>query len=220
MTLPVAFTHESCNPNVARRRISWHEAGELCHILMITFLREGKCCLFSDYLWRPTCSHSVRELARNMSQNPEISHFSLPDLLPPSQTLVLNRKTHTLSLLAGGGPTLIMAQHLSANEMRVLVPLLESYPHYCPYEVLLAHIFSNVVTEVSIEHCRQRLQEAQQRGTWQQELRPLRRALSSLRSKLDYFDLGISNLRERGCSLISLRSLPLSTSNNERKSSP
>ncbi len=94
----------------------------------------------------------------------------------------------------------------SGNELRMMVPLLKFYPHYCPYEVLLAHISSNVVTEASIAHCRQRLQEAQQRGTWQEELRSLRRALSSLRSKLEHFDLGISNLRESGPSLISLTS--------------
>jgi hypothetical protein len=135
----------------------------------------------------------------------KLSHLSLPGLLPSGQTLVLNLETRTLSLLTDG-PTLLVQQQLSGNELRMLVPLLEFYPHYCPYEVLLAHISSNIVSETSITHCRQRLQEALSRGTWQQELRPIRRALSSLRSKLEHFDLGISNVRERGCSLISLAS--------------
>ena len=135
----------------------------------------------------------------------KISHLSLSDLLPPDRRLVLNLGTRTLSLLTDG-PALMMEQQFSGNEMRMLVPLLESYPYYCPYEVLLAHISSNVVTEASIAHCRQRLQEALSRGLWQQELRSIRRAVSSLRSKLDHFDLGISNVRERGCSLISLAS--------------
>jgi hypothetical protein len=104
------------------------------------------------------------------------------------------------------GPMLLMEQQFSLNELRIIVPLLELYPHYCPYEVLLAHISSNIVTEASIAHCRQRLQEALSRGTWQQELRPIRRALSSLRNKLKHFELGISNVRERGSSLISLAS--------------
>src|SRR6266496_1083505 len=60
------------------------------------------------------------------------------------------------------------------------------------------------VTETSIARCYQRLQEAQDNGTWQQELRPIRRALSSLRTKLRQFDLEISNIRERGCSLAGL----------------
>jgi hypothetical protein len=134
-----------------------------------------------------------------------ISHLSLPGLLLADQRLVLNLEIRTLSLLTDG-PTLIMEHQFSINEIRMLVLLLEFYPCYCPYEMLLAYISSNVVTEASIAHCRQCLQEAHSRGTWQQELRPIRRVLSSLRSKLDHFDLGISNVRESGCSLVSLKS--------------
>ena len=140
----------------------------------------------------------------------QITHFSLPDLLSPGQTLALNMGTRTLSLLSEG-PALIMNQQFSTNEMSMLVPLLESFPYYSPYEVLLAHISSNIVTPASIARCRQRLQEAQNRGTWSQELRSIRRALSSLRSKLHLFDLEISNVRELGCSLTNLGSRAAST---------
>ncbi len=132
-----------------------------------------------------------------------ISHFSLQGLLQIDLTLVLNPETRTVSLLSDG-PTLIVEQQLSANEMYLFVPILESFPHYCPYEVLLSHISTKTVTPASIERCRQRLREAQDSGKWQQELRPIRRALSSLRNKLRRLDLGISNMRERGCSLTSL----------------
>jgi len=135
----------------------------------------------------------------------KIIHLSLPGLLSTDQTLALNLETRTLSLLSDG-PTLIMEQQFSVNEMSVLVPILESFPHYCPYEVLLSHISSPTVTSASIARWRQRLQEAQNGGTWKQELRSIRRALSSLRSKLHRFDLEISNVRERGCSLTSLTS--------------
>jgi hypothetical protein len=132
-----------------------------------------------------------------------ISHFSLQGLLSIDHTLVLNPETRTLSLLSDG-PTLIVEQQLSTNEMCVFVPILESFPHYCPYEVLLSHICTRTVTQASIERCRQRLREAHESGKVQQELRPIRRALSSLRNKLYRLDLGISNVRERGCSLIGL----------------
>jgi len=132
-----------------------------------------------------------------------ISHFSPQGLLPPGQTLAINLETRTISLLSDG-PTLIVEQQLSANEMHLFVPILDYFPHYCPYEVFLAYLSTKVVTEASIERCRQRLQEAQACGRWQQELRPVRRALSSLRTKLYRLDLGISNVRERGCSLTSL----------------
>src|SRR5438132_9502461 len=134
-----------------------------------------------------------------------ISHVFLPDLLSSVQTLALNLETRTLSLLTEG-PLLILERQFSANEIRVFVPIVETYPHYCPYEVLLAHLYSNSVSTATIAHCRQRLQEAEAQGVRQQELRPIRRALSSLRTKLRYFDLGISNVREMGCSLISLKS--------------
>ena len=130
----------------------------------------------------------------------KISHFSLPELVSSGRILALNLETRTLSLLSEG-PVLIIEQQFSVNEMSMLAPLLEAFPHYCPYEVLLAHISSNLVTATSIERCRQRLQEALSRGTWQQELRPMRRVFSSLRTKLHRFDLEISNVRERGWSL-------------------
>lgn len=132
-----------------------------------------------------------------------IPHFSLPTLLPGGQTLALNLETRTLSLL-GDGPQLLMEQQFSFNELCVIVPILKSYPYYCPYEELLAHISSNLVTQATIERCSQRLEEAQDRGTLQEELRPIRRALSSIRTKLQCFNMGISNVRERGCGLASL----------------
>src|SRR5260370_16957648 len=98
-----------------------------------------------------------------------ISHVFLPDLLS-GQTLALNLETRTLSLLTDG-PLLILERQFSANEIRVFVPLVETYPHYCPYEVLLAHLYSHSVTTPTIPHCRQRLQEAEARGIRQQELR-------------------------------------------------
>jgi hypothetical protein len=132
-----------------------------------------------------------------------ISYFSLPGLLPIGHILALNLETRTLSLLCDG-PMLIMEQQFSANEMAVLVPILHSFPHYCPYEELLSHISSNIVTDSSIISCRERLQEAQSCGIWKQEMKPIRRALSSLRNKLHHFNLEISNVRERGCNLTSL----------------
>jgi hypothetical protein len=133
----------------------------------------------------------------------KISYFSLRGLLLPDCMLALSPKTRTLLLLADG-PRVLVEEQLSVNEYHVLLPILESFPHYCPYEILLAHISASIVTSISIARCRQRLHEAQTRGIWEQELRPIRRALSPLRNKLHNFDLEISNVRERGCSLTSL----------------
>jgi hypothetical protein len=135
-------------------------------------------------------------IKRNGKTEIEISYFSLPGLLPGDQLLALNLETRTLSLLSHG-PVLIMEQQFSVNEMRVISPILEAFPHYSPYEVLLAHLSSEIVSATSIARWRQRLQEAQRQGSWRHELCPLRRALSSLRNKPHYFDLEITNIRER-----------------------
>jgi len=143
------------------------------------------------------------QIKRNREEGMKILHFSLRGLLSKGLTLALNLETRTLSLLSDG-PQLISEDHFSVNEMSLIVPILESYPYYCPYEVLLAHISSKHIDPSLIERCRHRLLEAQINGTWQQEMRPVRRALSSLRSKLHSFDLEVSTVRERGCNLTSL----------------
>jgi hypothetical protein len=143
------------------------------------------------------------QIKRHKEEATKISHVSPAGLLPIGQTLVINFETRTISLLSDG-PTLIVEQQLSTNEMQLFMPVLDSFPHYCPYEILLSYLSTKVVTAASIARCRQRLQESQACGRWEQELRPVRRALSSLRNKLYRLDLGISNVRERGCGLISL----------------
>lgn len=137
-----------------------------------------------------------------------ISHFTLPGLLADGRILALNVDTHTLLLLSDG-PRLVLDEQLSANEMHILLPLLESFPLYSPYEVLLSSLEAESVTAAGIARCRQRLQEAQTLGTWPQELRPLRRALSSLRQKLHPFALEISTIREQGCSLTGVAAFSL-----------
>jgi hypothetical protein len=153
--------------------------------------------------------HKTRsaQVKRHREEEAKISHFSLQGLMPPDLTLALNLETRTLSLLSNG-PQLVREEQFSVNEVSLIVPILESYPHYCPYEVLLAHLSLKHVNASLIERCRQRLLEAQNNGKWQQEMRPIRRALSSLRNKLHSFGLEISTVREKGCNLTSLTSQP------------
>jgi len=132
-----------------------------------------------------------------------ISYLSLPGLLSENQQLAINVKKRILSLLAEG-PVLLEQQQLTDNEMRVFMPILESFPQSCPYEVLLSSLSSATVDSASSTLWQRRLKEAQKSRTWHQELRPLRRALSSLRGKLHFFGLAIATARERGCNLTSL----------------
>jgi hypothetical protein len=130
----------------------------------------------------------------------EIRHFPLPDLLPEGYTFALNIPLGTLSLLSHSddGPTLWMEQQFTNSEVCVLLPLLQLYPHYCPYEVMLAHFNSRNVDEQNIVKSRNRLQEAQELGFWEYEMRPVRNVLSRTRLKIQVFNIDIISILETG----------------------
>ncbi len=48
---------------------------------------------------------------------------------------------------------MMMEQRFSESELCVLVPFLPSYPHFCPYEVLLASLNSHNVTKMFCRVC-------------------------------------------------------------------
>ncbi|MBO0796613.1 MAG: hypothetical protein J2P36_37490, partial [Ktedonobacteraceae bacterium] len=54
------------------------------------------------------------------------------------------------------------------------------------------------VTEAAIERCRQRLQDAQEMGVWDLEMRPVRNVLSRTRHKTRVIGLDISSILETG----------------------
>jgi biotin operon repressor len=121
----------------------------------------------------------------------ELLQFTLSPLLPANHILVLNPSMHTATLLnseGSGEVHIVQQQHFSPNGMGVLVPLLQAYPHYCPYEVLLASLFP-----LSLEECREQLREA-----WEMALRPVRRAMSSIMAGLRALGLQVRSIRGAG----------------------
>lgn len=143
-----------------------------------------------------------------VSQGDEnILHFPLEDLLPAGHTLALNVSLGTLCLLASGFdkvPRMIAEQQFTSSEICVLLPLLRAYPHYCPYEVLLASFNNPKVDSATIERCRQILEEARLAGVWDQEMRPVRNVLSRTRLKMRTFTIEISSILETGYVLMYL----------------
>ena len=121
-------------------------------------------------------------------------------MLPEGQTLVLNTALGTLSLLSNGEtlPRLLIQQQFTCSELSLLLPLLEQFPHYCPYEVMFASFYNGAITEDTIERCRIQLQEALEDGCWDQQLRPVRNVLSRIRFKLRGFGLDIMSILETG----------------------
>lgn len=109
----------------------------------------------------------------------------------------LNAKARIVSLLNTEIPHILAQQQFSRNEWNLLLTLLVSYPHYAPYEILLASL-----TALSIDKCRQRIQDAQHLGAkaLKRELKPVHRALAGLRTKLGDLSphLKISLIRDLG----------------------
>ena len=129
-----------------------------------------------------------------------IRYFTLQGALQEGQTLVLNTALGTLSLLSNGdtAPRLLIQQQFTASELSLLVPLLEQFPHYCPYEVMFASFYNGIITEDTIERCRIQLQDAFDAGCWDQQMRPVRNVLSRIRFKLRGFSLDIISILETG----------------------
>ena len=150
-----------------------------------------------------------------------ILHYSLQDALPAGHTLALNTELGTLSYISSGEeffvsqaatapfdqtgskvvPKLLAQQQFTASELSILLPLLNSYPYYCPYEVLYASFYNGEVTEMIVGGCRQRLQHALEVGTWDQEMRPVRNVLSRTRIKLRALGVNVTSILETGCIL-------------------
>jgi len=138
----------------------------------------------------------------------EILHYSLEELLPAGQTLALNVLLGTLSLIAYDiempYPRMMAEQQFTLSELSLLLPLLNSHPHYCPYEVLLASFNHRTVSDATIEGCRRQLHEAQLEGVWDQEMRPVRNVLSRTRLKMRTFGIEIASILETGYVLMRL----------------
>jgi hypothetical protein len=132
---------------------------------------------------------SLRKVKTPMSylqeNDEEILHFSLQGLLPIDHSLALNTTLGTLSHLVcqNSRPHMLMEQQFTTSEICVLMPLLEAYPYYCPYEVLLANFNTGRATEA---------------GIWDQEMRPVRNVLSRTRLKTRAFGIEISSILETG----------------------
>lgn len=141
-------------------------------------------------------------LARSQSERSveTIRYFALDGALPEGRVIVLNTKLATLSLIANGDerPRMLTQVQFTASELSLLLPLLELYPHYCPYEVMFASFYHGVITEETVERCRRELQEALEEGVWDQQMRPVRNVLSRVRFKMRSFSIDIVSILETG----------------------
>ena len=106
---------------------------------------------------------------------------TLQRLLPPQYTFEFNEQERILNILRVDPPGIIAQPRFTKNEWYFLLTLCASYPDYAPCDILLSNL-----TRLSVEQCRQRIQQSQQAGSQalSNELRPVRGALPGVREKL------------------------------------
>ncbi len=135
--------------------------------------------------------NSVHEAQDGEGLQEGLLDLTLEGLFPANQTLVVNPAKRTATLLShtpGRKPEIVAQHHFSPNGMRVLVPLLQAYPHYCPYDVLLASLGS-----MSLEDARRQMQDM-----WEIAIRLVRRAITGLKGGLRDFGLQVRSIWSAG----------------------
>jgi hypothetical protein len=129
------------------------------------------------------------EADRHQDPQEGLLHLPLEGLLPVNQTLVLNLSMRTATLLFAppdGEAQVLSQQRFTPNGMRVLLPLLQAYPRHCPYDVLVASLFS-----LSLSQARQQLRDRREVA-----MRPVRRAISGIMDGLHALGLSVRSLRK------------------------
>lgn len=143
--------------------------------------------------------------------------YPLPGLLPDGALLVYNPTLATLVCLRcdQDAPRLLAEQQFSPNEACLLRPLLASYPDYCAYEVLHASFYSPPdsplfdLRDPTVARSRKRLEAMRKQGRWDEDMRPLRNALSRVRLKLHTLSIDVKSILDTGCLLMPLhRNVP------------
>ncbi len=119
--------------------------------------------------------------------------------MPEAHRLAIQRDLGLVAHLyadVDGVPRLQHVQWCTSVEMAPVLALVEQYPHYCPYEVLLAHFTNTRVSERVIERMREQAYAARESGVWGVLMRPMRNVLSRIRLKLRPFGIEIVSLVE------------------------
>src|SRR5579872_4157058 len=127
----------------------------------------------------------------------DIVHVRLPGLLPAGRVLALHRSLSLLLCLAceQGEPLLQCVMQLTPEEVRALIPLLQSYPAYVPYALVWAG-----VEGIPVAEAQEQVHAAQSQGeqAWAAFIQPVRSLLGGLRRTLHLCDLDIVAVLQKG----------------------
>nr|HET6902326.1 hypothetical protein [Ktedonobacteraceae bacterium] len=148
--------------------------------------------------------NTARGASVNTSNEQGIVQMTLDGLVPGH--FALHRSSGILAHLSceEGMPHLCSVQVFTPSELTILLPLLEQYPNYCPYELLLAS-FHGSTSESAIVQARKRYYKALEAGRADVLMRPVRNVMSRTRLKLRVFGMDIVSMLETGCMLKRMR---------------
>lgn len=110
-----------------------------------------------------------------------IDRLALQDLLPTGYKFEFNEEGRILNILRIDPPRIIAQPQFTKSQWYVLLILFASYPHYAPYEDLLA-----CLTLLPVAECRKQIQQIQDNSSQalNRELKPIYSVVSGLRTKL------------------------------------
>src|SRR5438552_14665614 len=110
--------------------------------------------------------------------------------------LILDMELGILTLLTD--TTVTEQQILTPSEMYIVEALLDSYPDYCPHEVMLS-----AMTGKSLEKCRERVLWGLNNGAIDLVMHPVRNLLARCRMKLNPFDIHVKSMLNTGYIIVS-----------------
>jgi DNA-binding winged helix-turn-helix (wHTH) protein len=135
--------------------------------------------------------NSAHETQAGEGHQEGLLHLTIEGLIPANHELVLNLAERSATLFYNapeGKVSMVEQKRFSPNGMRVLVPLLQAYPKYCVHEVLFASLFS-----LPLDEAYQQMREMRPLT-----IRSVRRAISSLHTRLRAFGWQVRSIRSAG----------------------
>ncbi len=120
--------------------------------------------------------------------------FTLPQLLPAGHVIVINTRAlffdhYIITQMSDQVYGLVAQQLFSDQELFAIVALMEAWPHYCPYETLLAALSDRTVDQ------------ALEGRNLDKVLNPLRNLLARCRPRMHDFRIDIGSRRGLGYQL-------------------
>ena len=126
-------------------------------------------------------------------------------LIQTTHALIVNQRAYffdhyVVSQLSEQVYGLVAQQLFSDQELFAFVALMEAYPHYCPYETLLA-----ALSDRTVDQARQLVHQALEGHNLDKVLNPLRNLLARCRPRLHDFKLDVASIRGLGYQLVAYR---------------